>query len=271
MNAYLISGGDDCYLDVWRRQADRIDAQSKEVNGVTSVPTMYGDQGWYGYRPGKYDFGFLEIYFLSMKPEDRARCEETPWYAFLEGRNSDYPQHALQEALNHIRTCNQALRSDHTTAKTRLADSVMEQNPASVAALTQLMEGGLYIQHPGWAHTSPPAGGTLLFSRLRYFDPVKRRAGIPEDIAALIETMTGDAVTVTLTNLSPSEERVVTVQGGAYGEHRIVSVNDGGKTQPIDAPFFSTRLAPGAGAKLKIVMQRFANPPTLDLPWNRAS
>jgi hypothetical protein len=30
-------------------------------------------------------------------------------------------------------------------------------------------------------------GGTLLFSRLRYFDPVRRRASLPPDVAALVD------------------------------------------------------------------------------------
>jgi hypothetical protein len=57
------------------------------------------------------------------------------------------------------------------------------------------------------------------------------------------------------------------VQGGAYGEHQIVSVSDGKTTQAVDAAWFPVRLAPGAGAKLTIKMKRFANAPTWDLPW----
>jgi hypothetical protein len=36
-------------------------------------------------------------------------------------------------------------RKDTTTPETRLADTVMDFNPASVTALTQMMEGGLYL------------------------------------------------------------------------------------------------------------------------------
>ena len=185
---------------------------------------MHGDQGWYSYKPGDYNFNFLEIYYLSMKPSDRARCEETPWYSFLEGKNKDFPVKALQSSLAHIRKCSESIRNDQTTPDTRLADTVMDFNPASVAALTQLMEGGLYIQHPGWARSSPAVGGSLLHCRLRYFDPVRQRAGIPEDVAALVDTMTDDIVTVTLVNLNLTDARTVTIQGGAYGEHNLLSV-----------------------------------------------
>jgi predicted dehydrogenase len=147
----------------------------------------------------------------------------------------------------------------------------MDFNPASVAALTQLMEGGLYIQHPGWAPTSPAQGGALLHCRLRYFDPARQRAGIPEDVAALIDTMTDDAVTVTLVNANDSDSRLVTVQAGAYGEHNVISVSDGARTQPVNDRSFAVRLAPGAGTKLTVKMKRFANQPTLCFPWDTSA
>ena len=267
MNAYLISGGDDKYLDVWRKQADRINEQRKMVNGVASTPRMYGEQGWYSFVKGDYNLNFLEIYFLSMKASDRARCEETPWYGFLEGKNKEYPVKSLHAALAHIRKSVELIRNDKTTADTRLADTVMAFNPASVTALTQLMEGGLYIQHSTWARTSPGQGGCLLFSRLRYFDPEKKRAGVPEDVAALMDSMTADSVTVTLVNLNLTDARMVTVQAGAYGEHQVLSVMNGEKKVAVDGRSFNVRLAPGAGAKLTIAMKRFANEPTLSFPW----
>ncbi len=147
----------------------------------------------------------------------------------------------------------------------------MDFNPASVTALTQLMEGGLYIQHPGWARSSPGQGGTLLFCRLRYFDPENRRAGIPPDVAALIDSMSADTVTVTLVNVNPTDARLVNLQGGAYGEHQMISVSDGKRTSPINDRAFEVRLAPGAGARLTITMKRFANQPTTSFPWDPIS
>lgn len=270
MNAYLVSGGDEQYLEVWRKQADRINEQRKVINGVASTPRMYGDHGWYSYKPGDYNLNFLEIYYLSMNPADRARAQEAPWYSFLEGKNPNYPIKALQAALNHMRKCCASIRADQTTPDTRLADTVMDFNPASVMALVQLMEGGLYIQHPGWARTSPGQGGSLLHCRLRYFDPERRRAGIPEDVAALVHSMADDNVTVTLVNLNPSQSRLVAVQAGAYGEHQVLSVSDGQKTCLINNRSFQVRLAPGAGAKLLVKMKRYANKPTLDFPWDGA-
>ena len=266
MNAYLLSKGDDKYLDVWRKQADRFDAQAKPVNGKMSSPTMYGDQGWYGWRAGRYNFNFLEIYALSMKPADRARCEDTGWYDFLEGKNPGYPVKAMRADLAEIRKRMALVAADDTAPDMRLADHALDYNPALVATLTQTMGAGLYIGHPGWAKTTPSQGGALLFTRLRYFDPQARRPGIPPDVAALVDGWSADSVTVTLVNLNPVTARSLIVQGGAYGEHQITSVSDGTATTTVNAAHFPVRLAPGAGARLTIRMRRFANDPTLAFP-----
>ncbi len=267
MNAYLLSNGDDKYMEAWRSTADKIDAQAKQVDGKLSSPTMFGDQGWYGFKPGKYRFNFLEMYHLTMKPSDRARCEDTEWYGFLEGKNPGYPVKALRAGLARIRNHMEQVDKDSTSPDMRLADSALDINPASVTALTQLIEAGLYIQHPGWARTTAGQGGSLLFCRLRYFDPSRRRAGLPADVAALVDSWSPDSVTVNLVNVNPTMARSLIVQGGAYGEHQIVSVSDGKVTTPVNGMNFPIRLAPGCGARLTIRMKRFANDPTLSLPW----
>jgi hypothetical protein len=143
----------------------------------------------------------------------------------------------------------------------------MDHNPASVEGLAQLMEGALYVQHPGWSTISPAVGGTPLYARLRYFDPVGNRAGVPEGVAALVESMSGDLTVVSLVNVDPTESRTVTLQGGAYGEHQILSVTSGKQSRPVNNRFFTVRLAPGAGTRLTLAMKRYANQPTLEFPW----
>ncbi|MEG8054939.1 hypothetical protein QP185_20050 [Sphingomonas aerolata] len=46
--------GDQRYIDVWRRQTARINAQAKTIGGVLSTPTMHGADGWYGWQPGPF-------------------------------------------------------------------------------------------------------------------------------------------------------------------------------------------------------------------------
>ena len=52
------------------------------------------------------------------------------------------------------------------------------------------------------------------------------------------------------------------------GEHQCsrVVVND--ETYPVDHRYFSVHLGPGAGAELVVYADRYANRPTLALPWH---
>jgi hypothetical protein len=255
MNAYLLTGHDK-YLDAWRKQIDVVNSHKKTTNGQTLYPHMYGDQGWYDYKPQKYSHGANEIYYLSMQPSDRARLAPSGWLAYLEGKNASYAEAALRADLERLRQRVAAFRRDTTTPDTRLADDPLRLNPASVESMIELAMGGL----------PPKNRGKLLFARLRYFDPAERRAGLPEDVAALIDRMSADEVSVTLVNTNPVNARRVTVQGGAYGEHRIIDATLDGRSVAVNGSL-DVRLAPGAGGRLTLKMQRYANPPTLRMPF----
>ena len=260
MNAFLLTG-DDRYLAVWRRQTDVINAQSKVINDRRMYPRMHGDQGWYGWEAAPYSFNALEIYCLSMKTSDRARVPANEWLDFLDGKKPGYPETALRRDLERVRRCVYGMRADTTTPDTRLADDPMKYNPASVTSLVELMLGG-------WP---PDRRAPPLFCRVRYFDPVQRRAGIPEHVAALVEGVTADGVTLTLVNANQVEPRTVVLQGGAYAEHQFKTVTVDGTAHKIEAPAFTVRLAPGAGARLDAMIARYVNQPTMTFPWDRAS
>lgn len=256
MNAYLLTG-DDRYLDPWRKQIDTVNSNRKVVDGQPAYPQMYGAEGWYDFRPEPYSHGAMELAWLSMKDEDWKRAPRSAWFEYLARRNDGFPEQALRADLARIGKQVRAIREDATTPDTRLADDPMANNPASVQSLIPLMLGGL---HPG-------RSGSALFCRLRYFDPDSRRAGVPEDVAALIDEMTDDRVSVTLVNVSQTAMRRVVVQGGAYAEHTLTSVAVAGQTTRVDGSSVTVELAPGAGARLTLSMKRYSRPPTLHFPW----
>jgi hypothetical protein len=268
LNGTLLTG-DGAYIEVWRRQRARLEGLARTVDGVLSVPTMHGADGWYGWKPGPYLTNGFEIWYATQSPTDRAAAGDHPWIAFLEGGNPAYAETAIEADLARVAARAAAREADRTTPATRLADWPIDINPASVTSLVQLMTGGLHIARPPWSPTSPAQGGVPLHCRLRYFDPDRRRAGVPEDVAALVHTLGDTATEVTLVNLDPVRARTVVVQGGGYGEHRIDRASVNGRALPIGGRDMTVRLAPGCGARLGLTMRRYANRPTLAFPWDR--
>jgi hypothetical protein len=256
-NALLLTGNPK-YVDAWRRQIQAVNANSRTENGQTQYPTMFGAEGWYGWQNVPWDVGALEVWHWSMKAEDLAHVRKNPWLEFLQGRNPDYPETAALRDLESIRRRLEATRNDRTPPEKRLADNMLDYNPVTVTALLQLTLGAL----------EPGREGGLLNARVRYFDPLRRRAGLPEDVAALVSGLTDTETTITLVNLNSSEPRSLIVQGGAYGEHQIDSVNWNGRTVRVGAPNFTVKLDAAAGAKLTLRMRRYQNAPTAHFPWN---
>ena len=152
-----------------------------------------------------------------------------------------------------------AMRRDATPPAKRLADNMLDYNPAATESLVQLMWGALL----------PGREGGLVNARLRYFDPDRRRAGLPEDVAALVSELSENRVVLTLINLSQTAPRTIVLQGGGYGEHQLVNVTHGGSTVAINGPLLTVQLGSASGARLELQMQRYTNAPTVKHPWQR--
>jgi hypothetical protein len=267
-NAYLLSRGDAGFVATLRKQMENLYANKKVVDGKTLIPTGYGDprghkysggkEEWYNWTPNLFTNRLTEIYLWSMDPKDREKFSGDGWISFLEGKDAGYPERALRQDLKFVREQVQEIETDDTSADTRLADYLMGQNPAATDALSKLTLGS-YLTGNIWT----------LHARVRYFDPVRRRSGLPEDVAALVEGFTADSVAVRLVNVSAVEPRTVQVQAGAYGEHQIVSATVGGKTVAVNGPVLTVKLAAGAGDRVELRVKRYANEATLRQPWDR--
>jgi len=270
-NALLLTG-DQGYTQVLRKQIDNLYANSKVENGRVLLPRYYGDQGWYGHHDGETgSAGGLtnlrevetDIYLWALQPSDLERLPKRGWIGYLTSGDAAYPLSALQQGLAEIQRAASRLRADTSTP-----DSPPHHtrgsgvNPVATEALINLTLGA--NDPNGSGHGPLP-----LHAQVRHFDPERRRAGLPQDVAALVERIRPEAVTLTLVNVNPFEYRTMTIQMGAYGEHRATSVAAGDRTFAIDAPYFSVRLAPGAGETLTINVQRYAQQPTLAFPWDR--
>ncbi len=266
-NAYLLSG-DPAYIDVLRRQIDILYGHRKIVDGRATLPQMYGDPRGYRFRgePEFYHYTpdllldrLTEVYLWTMDRNDLVRLPmEEGWIAFLEGEDPGYPVRALRRDLEFIRSRVERMRTDPTTPDTRLADWLLGIVPSTTDHLAQLTIGGYFAGGKLWA----------LHSRLRYFDPELRRAGLPRDVAALVERLSADSVTVRLVNLNQGSPRSLIVQAGGYGEHEFVSAGTEDAAREIASRAVRIELAPGSGATVAFAMRRYAHLPTLRQPWH---
>ena len=265
-NALLLTG-DRKYIDAWRDMMDAVNANARTVDGKTQYPSMYGldlasnprstTAGWYGWRDRPWNVGALEVWYFSQKPEDLARVQTDPWLEYLQGRNPGYPEKAMTDDLATIARRVEGIRKDQSKPDKRLADNMLDLNPVTTTALIHLTQGGM----------EPDRRGNLVNSRLRYFDPSRKRAGLPEDVGALISEMTDTSTVVTFVNLNTTTPRTLVVQGGAYAEHVIESVSWGGRKVDVGKPTFTLTVNPGAGATLTLAMKRYASDPTVKFPF----
>lgn len=201
------------------------------------VPYRHGDGGWFDYQPLAPMYP-TALWATSLDPADWERIErlrraeaydwrlvfpfrtkedaghEPPWLRFLAGENPSYPEQILRASLGLVHWRLDAIRADRSDLTAVNIHHWQQHNPVLTEALIQLTLGA----------PPPIYNGGLLHAPLRYFDALRRRPGLPEDVAALVTRVTAAELEVQLVNLSPVSVREVVVQAGTFAEHRFESV-----------------------------------------------
>lgn len=272
VNAYLVSG-DPKYLELPRSVLELAEKQKRIEPGHVVVPHRYGDKGWYDYRPIKAAHPAY-LWYISQDPRDerllhaltagvsldtlayqksKGDWEHTAaWLGFIAGRNPDYPLQILRATYAASLKRLQVIRTDTTDPAKQDVHHWQQRNPVILEGLVQLMLGSPnHVYHGG-----------LLHCRLFYFDPQRQRPGLPPHVAALVDRVTPDGVSVQLVNLHPTESRDVIVQAGAFGEHRFTSVRQRQQLTEVSGKTFQVHLRPGACGRLEISMARYAQRPS---------
>ena len=276
--------GDLSWLDLCRSQLDRLWELRREEDGVVKVPARHGDQGWFDYRPPD-PYLYIHLWYLSQSDEDRARlderfperagfdqlppdwgaakagiCPPTAWLAFVEGRHPAYPEQAIESTHGCMCRALDRLERDDTDPERRECYHFQNLNPVVPEALVQMAMG------------TPAAiyNGGLLQAHVRYFDPQRRRAGLPEYVAALVDGVSADSVSVTLVNTDVVADRDVVLQSGSFAEHEFTEARLVGHDEEprleVNGSHLKVRLKPGAQARLHLGLKRFAHQPTYDFP-----
>jgi hypothetical protein len=256
--AHLLTG-ETRWFDLPRSQLELIRNQGRKEGGKWTVPARYDQRGWHQYGPEPaYPYAWMWLHTFDAR--DWAEVKrlggggnepDTGWVLYLNGGDAGYPEAALRRDLAQARTKMERIDRDHGDPETWVDSKWADMNPMMVDNLLRLTMGAPQID----------LRGEMLHARLRYFDPAAGRAGLPPGVAALVTKLALDGARVELVNTLPASRRVL-VQGGAYGEHRIESVNG----TEVGGAVLSVEMAPGAGITLDLRMKCWVNRPSFAWP-----
>ena len=118
--------------------------------------------------------------------------------------------------------------------------------------------------------------GGLQHGKVRYFDGQRSRPGLPEDVSAMVDKVSAEALRVVVANLSKSDSRTLILQAGSFGENRFdkvtITAEDGtSATNDVNSKWLTLDLSAGAGATLDFSYTRYVNQPTYETPYSARS
>jgi len=255
-NAFMLTHNSK-YIEPLQKQMENLYAAKKVVNSKILLPNKYGDNGWYGYIPENRFDVLRDIYLWSLDTTQLKHLKNDPWILYLLGENPNYPEQAIKREQEFIARCIKNMNEDDSTAEVRQTDEPQKVNPVRAGTLVELTTGG----------NNPGIAGNILHCRVRYFDPTRRRAGLPDDVATLVEKITSDGIELTLVNNNQTEPRKVILQSGAYGEHNFTKATVNNQSISLNNNELLVVLEKGTGSKMILKMDLYKNNPTLSLPW----
>ncbi len=303
MNASLLSG-DRSYLNLAREQLDRNWELGKRVDGRWVTPHKHFDAGWTDYRVPNPAYA-IYLWTVSLQDEDIARYEridipsfysdievpvysgrnpitkketkhyianQIPWFDYIRGRNPDYPEQILAANIELLQL--QLAKMESNDPYAWITDEFNEGALSSIHKWQEVcpayFEGLFQLTHGAPMHISL---GGLPYAPVRYFDADKRRPGLSNGVAALVDGLTEVETRLTLINTDLHESHSVIVQGGMFGEHQFTTVlafNQVGEQismHQADSKWVEVVLEPGCGLQLKLHTKRYSNSPTYEMPW----
>ena len=281
-SAHLITG-DKGYLDLMRSQLDMLIENGVEEDGRLLVPGSHNEEGWVG-RGSLSPQQPIHLWFASQEERDWQRLEtmrrgaeeewgrvtskdvrsadDRAWTRYLAGDCPEFPEAILKANYQEMLRRTDLMLTDDADLTKVDEHHWLQRNPVVTEALEVLTTGAPQTNY--W--------GGLTRGRVRYFDRQRQRPGLPEDVGALVSGIRADGIDLTLVNLSSHRDRELTVQAGAFGEHRFGKVAIAGEeaaaSAVVNGEQFDVTLRPGAEIELNIDMTLNCNTPTAAFPWH---
>ena len=270
-NALLLTG-DDAWLELPRRQQDRIFelGEQRDPGGehmslrehwfgqftamgklgeTFLVPYRYGDAGWFDWQPLSPVFP-AALWNLSMEEGDWERIEQVRTREAYDWREVICFHN--KEDCSHEQPWLRFLAGDNPDYPERILQATHQEVTRRLALVRAETEVGTHHNIHLWQEVNPVSSeamiqqtlgapqpiynGGLLHARLRYYDARARRPGLPPDVAALVTRLEAGRTVVRLVNLNSNAGRELVIQAGAYGEHRFSGVQYTALSSPYPGP-----------------------------------
>ena len=247
----------------------------REANGEVKY-----EDGWFEFRTHKDDPYAVHLWYMSLNETDRQRVRdlrnygkqdwrrvdpraktkhgdghEYAWLAYLDGEFSDYPERIMEANTAQVQECMKLMREEDYEPTEIDEDYLRNRNPVSEKGLLQLTMGA----------PQPIYYGGIVMAQVRHFDRDRGRPGLPQGVAALVETISCDGIELTLVNTG-ARDREMVVQAGAYGEHQFTAVEMNGETNTIDTKTLDVSIPAGTMLSFEAGMERFVHDPTYETP-----
>lgn len=197
--------------------------------GLPVIPRRHDARGWYQYIP-EPAYPYLNLWLVSQDEADWRHIErlaeaenkvkgrisdpDLEWAYFVKGCNPGYPERAFRRDLQIIARKVELIQNEHGDPETWVDNKWINSDPMVTRNLNRFSTGGIPIH----------VRGEMLHSQVRYFDGHQHKSGLPQDVAALVTRIEPGWIELEVINLNVAEPRRLIIQGGAYGEHRIETV-----------------------------------------------
>lgn len=198
----------------------------------------------------------IDLFYHQATELAKEKAGATKGFGYRPSSQTEWDQ---LRAASEIMRETTGITFDDTVIHSYYQTYLLYRTPLSAEGLVNLTMGGQV----------PVYNGGLLHTQLRYFDADRKRPGLPEGVAALVSSITEEGVTLVLVNTDPVHDHSMVIQGGAYGEHNFASYMVDGETVEVGGKWAEVRLIAGSIAELTIRMDRFANQPSLEEPFER--
>ena len=137
-------------------------------------------------------------------------------FQYYDGKNPDWPVQTMSADYEQVAGYIEAMERDTRTVQADHRRQQLASQPRHRQGPHPDHYGARPRRSTTAASSAPPSGTST---------PASSRPGLPPNVAALVDELSADKVSIRLVNTSSNDTRSLIVQAGAFGEHSFTDVS----------------------------------------------